>query len=154
VGYAGLGARVHDSGQQHWSGRITKQGRRDLRHAMVQAAHNATQHHPKWRKELARLEPRLGRNKALVAIGRRLLVAVWHILTKEVADRHAVALDVARSFFRLAYRMGVRHLKGESALVFTRRQLDRLGLGRELTHLPWGSKTFKLPPSSLAPPGE
>ena len=151
VGYAGLGARVHDSGDHQWSGRITKQGRRDLRYAMVQAAHNAVDH-PKWRKELERLEPRLGRSKAMVAIARKLLVVVWHVLTKEVADRHAIPVDVAKSFFRLAYRMGVRHLKGESALSFTRRNLDRLKLGQELTVLPWGSKQFKLPPSSLAPP--
>lgn len=90
----------------------------------------------------------------MVAIARKLLVVVWHVLTKEVADRHALAVDVARSFFRLAYRMGVRHLKDESALIFTRRQLDRRGIGQELTVLPWGSKQFKLPPSSLAPPAE
>jgi transposase len=35
VGYAGLGARVHDSGVSHTTGRITKTGRRDLRRAMV-----------------------------------------------------------------------------------------------------------------------
>jgi hypothetical protein len=72
------------------------------------------------------------------------------VLTKEVAERHAVPVDVARSFFRLAYRMGVRHLNGESALTFTRRNLDRLGIGQELTVLPWGNKRLKLPPSSLA----
>jgi transposase len=151
VGYAGLGTRVRDSGDSHWSGRITKQGRRELRYAMIQAAHNAVEH-PKWRRELARLEIRIGRNKAIVAIARKLLVVVWHVLSKEVADRHAVPVDVAKSFFRLAYRMGVRHLQGESALSFTRRNLDRLKLGQELTILPWGNKRFKLPPSSLAPP--
>ena len=38
VGYAGLGARVHDSGLSYSTGRITKAGRRDLRNAMVEAA--------------------------------------------------------------------------------------------------------------------
>ena len=38
VGYAGLGTSVHDSGQTHKHGRITKQGRSDLRHALVEAA--------------------------------------------------------------------------------------------------------------------
>ena len=54
----------------------------------------------------------------------------------------------------LAYAVGVKNLPdGQSALQFTRAQLDRLGIGRELTELPWGSKRFKLPPSSLpAPP--
>jgi transposase len=38
VGYAGLGARVHGSGEEHYGGRITKQGRRDIRSTMVEAA--------------------------------------------------------------------------------------------------------------------
>lgn len=37
VGYAGLGARVHSSGEEHYGGRITKQGRRDIRSTMVEA---------------------------------------------------------------------------------------------------------------------
>lgn len=150
VGYAGLGAKVHNSGQMQWSGRITKQGRRDLRWALVQAAHNATRHHPHWQLQYRQMEKRIGRKKAIVAIARKLLVAVWHVLTKECADRNAVPVDVARSFFRFAYRAGVRHLpNGQSALGFTRQQLDRLGIGADLEKLPWGSKTFTLPPSSL-----
>lgn len=149
VGYAGLGARVHDSGELHATGRITKAGRKDLRSAMVDAANHAVQHHPFWKKELARLEPRLGRSKAIVAIARKLLVIVWHVLSKEVADRHAEARDVACSLFAHAYRVKVRNLGGLSAKAWTRRELDRLGIGRELEVIPWGSKTVKLPPSSL-----
>jgi transposase len=37
-GYAGLGAAVHSSGQTHHTGRITKQGRCDLRAALIEAA--------------------------------------------------------------------------------------------------------------------
>jgi transposase len=58
-------------------GSITKAGRRDLRAAMVEAAQTAANTHPHWKAELARLEPRLGRNKAIVAIARKLLVAGW-----------------------------------------------------------------------------
>jgi len=67
VGYAGLGARIHASGLTTRTGRITKAGRRDLRAAMVEAAQTAANTHPHWQAELARLEPRLGRNKAIVA---------------------------------------------------------------------------------------
>lgn len=150
VGYAGLGTRIHESGQTHWSGRITKAGRKDLRWALVQAAHNAVKHHPHWKVVYQRLEQRIGRSKAMVAIARKLLVAVWHVLSKECADRWADPTNVARSFFGLAYDIGVRNLPdGLSALKFTRQQLDRLGIGQELTQLPWGSRTFTLPPSSL-----
>jgi len=39
---------------------------------------------------------------------------------------------------------------GQSALAFTRYHLDRLALGEDLARIPWGSKTFKLPPPGLA----
>lgn len=151
VGYSGLGARVHDSGESRWTGRITKAGRRDLRHVMIQAAHSAARTHPHWKAELRRLEPRLGRKKAIVAIARKLLVAAWHVLSKDVADRYAVDLKVAHAFFAFAYKVGVRNLPdGLSAKAFVRQQLDRLGLGQELTEFPWGGKMVRLPPSSLA----
>ena len=151
VGYSGLGARVHDSGETRRTGRITKAGRRDLRHAMIQAAHSAARTHPHWKAEMRRLEPRLGRKKAIVAIARKLLVAVWHVLTKNVADRYAVDLKVAHAFFAFAYKVGVRNLPdGLSAKAFVRQQLDRLGLGQQLTEFRWGGKTVRLPPSSLA----
>ena len=52
--------------------------------------------------------------------------------------------------FGYAYRVGVRNLPDEqSALAFTREQLDRLGIGKDLQEIPWGSKRFKLPPSKL-----
>jgi transposase len=89
VGYAGLGASVHDSGESRNTGHITKHGRRDIRRVIVQAANIAVQDHPFWKKELARLEPRLGRSRAIVRIARLLLVAVWHILSQEVVDKHA-----------------------------------------------------------------
>jgi hypothetical protein len=79
-----------------------------------------------------------------------LLVAVWHILTKVEADCHAVPQQVATSLFTRAYRVRVNNLPdGQSALQFTRNQLDRLGIGQEVTHIPWGSKRFKLPTSKL-----
>jgi len=153
VGYAGLGTRVHDSGQVHQNGRITKAGRKDLRRAMVNAANHAVLHHPFWKEELARLEVRLGRSKAIVAIARKLLVAVWHILTYEEADRHADERSVAASFVNLAYRMGTKNLPGGiSAKAFTRQQLDRLKIGGKMKTVPWGGKQIVLPPSSLDAP--
>jgi hypothetical protein len=113
---------------------------------MVEAAQHAVQCHPRWKAELARLEPRLGRHKAIVAIARKLLVVVWHVLTKQEADKFAQVVQVACSLFAAAYKIGVKHLPaGQSALQFTRAQLDRLQLGAELKQIPWGSKAFKLP---------
>src|SRR6266496_149502 len=51
VGYAGLGASVHDSGETHRGGHITKEGRSDLRGVMVEAAWVAVEHHSHWEAE-------------------------------------------------------------------------------------------------------
>jgi transposase len=147
VGYAGLGTRVHDSGMTHTAGRITKAGRKDLRRAMVNAANHAVEHHIHWKKEFERLEPHLGRSKAIVAIARKLLVAVWHVLTEQGVDRFADPRAVACSFLSHAYKVGVKNLPdGQSALVFTRNQLDRLGIGKSLSEFSWGNQPRKLPP--------
>jgi transposase len=149
VGYAGLGARIHDSGKLYQTGRITKAGRRDLRYTMVEAANKASRSHPRWKAELERLEPRLGRSKAIVAIARKLLVVVWHVLAEETADRFADPVQVAKFLYAHIFDVGARNLpNGERPLAYTRRQLDRLGLGREMTHLPWSGKQYTLPPSS------
>jgi transposase len=154
VGYAGLGACVHDSGQRTRRGRITKAGRRELRAIMVQAAHTAANSHPHWKAERARLEARIGRNKATVAIARKLLVAVWHVLSKGCADRYADPKRLARKLMRHTLRLGkANRPQGQTTAQYVREQLDRLGVGAELTEIPWGTKKkpIPLPPSRLKP---
>ena len=150
VGYAGLGARVHDSGMTTRTGKITKAGRRDLRVALVECAHAAANSHPHWKAELARLEPRLGRNKAIVAIARKLLITVWYVLQGKT-DKHAQPKAVAQKMLKFAYTVGKAHRpKGQSAAQFARIHLDALGLGSELSSIPWGSKKpIPMPPSKL-----
>jgi transposase len=155
VGYSGLGASVHDSGLTRRTGRITKAGRRDIRAAMVEAAHTAVRTHPHWQAELDRLEPRLGKNKAIVAIARKLLVAVWHILTKDSPDRFADPERVARKLLKHAYCLGRAHRpQGQTAPQYVRQQLDRLGLGAELTAVSLSkTRRIALPPSQLGAEG-
>jgi transposase len=150
VGYAGLGTKVHDSGTTSRSGRITKAGRRDLRGVLTEAAQVAANSHPHWKAELARLQPRLGRNKAIVAIARKLLVAVWYILAQYKTDRFAQPEAIAQKFLKFAYQIGKENRpKGQSAAQFVRQRLDVLELGQELTSIAWGSKKpIPLPPST------
>ena len=150
VGYAGLGTRVHDSGMTSRSGKITKAGRRDLRTVLIESANVAANHHPHWKAELARLEPRLGRNKAVVAIARKLLIAVWFVLQGKT-DKFAEPEVVAQKMLKFAYTVGkANRPKGQSAAQFARIRMDALGLGMELTNISWGSKKpIPLPPSSL-----
>jgi transposase len=154
VGYAGLGASVHESGQTSRTGRITKAGRRDLRAVSIEMAQTAANNDPHWQRELARLEPRLGRNKAITAIARKLLVLVWHLLSQRTVDRHAEPDRVARKLLGHAERLGAANRPaGQSAAAYVREQLDRLGVGRELTGIWRGHRFVALPPSTLDAPG-
>jgi transposase len=154
VGYAGLGSRVHDSGLTTRTGRITKAGRRDLRVVLVEAAQAAANRHPHWKAELARLEPRLGRNKAIVAIARKLLIVVWHVLTYNKTDRFAEPQKVSQKLLHFAYDVGKNNRARKSAAQFVRQRLDDLKIGQDLINIEWGSKNpIPLPPSSLKEQG-
>ena len=56
VGYAGLGAGVHISGQKHQEKSITKQGRKELRWTLVQVAWGAVRSDPYWKAQLSALD--------------------------------------------------------------------------------------------------
>jgi len=151
IGYAGMGSRVHESGLQQRRGGLTKAGRRDLRTAMVEAAHTAARVHPHWQAVRQRLEPRLGYNKTIVAIARKLLVAVWHVLTVRCADRFAEPVLTARKVLAYAEQLGAANRPdGQSRATYVRTQLDRLGLGANLTYIQRGQRRLELPPSQLA----
>jgi hypothetical protein len=68
-------------------GHITKEGRRDVRCVMVEAGCRAVEHHPHWKAQFEHLTRRMGKQKAIVAIARKLLVAVWHVALR-AASRH------------------------------------------------------------------
>ncbi len=146
VGYSGLGASVHASGQTYQTGRITKQGRRDMRGALIEAAWMAVQFHPSWKAQFERLAARIGKGKAIVAIARKLLVVIWHVLTEQVADRRAETPAVARKFLRWGRTVGKERREGLTIAAFAREHLERVHLGAELDTVEVGGKVFKLPP--------
>ena len=138
VGYAGLGASVHSSGKTHRTGHITKTGRRELRWTLVEAAWCAVRYSPHWRAEFKRLAGRMPENVAIVAIARKLLVVIWHVLTNQVADKHADENRVAAKFMRWSWALTQEQRDGLSTRLFVRRQLMRLQLGHDLTHFTYG----------------
>src|SRR5512139_1864530 len=138
VGYSGLGASVHNSGQTHRSGHITKTGRRELRWALVEGAWCAVRYSPHWRAEFKRLSSRMPENVAIVAIARKLLVVIWYVLTEQVADRHADEQRVAAKLMRWSWGLTQQQRGGLSTRLFVRRQLMRLQLAHDLTHFTYG----------------
>ena len=150
VGYAGLGTKVHDSGMTSRSGRITK--------ADDAICVWCSSRQPRWPPTPIRTGKQnwlvcshgIGRNKAIVAIARKLLVTVWYILAQHKTDRFAEPAQIAQKFLKFAYQLGkANRPTGQSAAQFVRQRLDALQLGSELTTIAWGSKKpIPLPPST------
>ncbi len=80
--WAGLTPRVHKSDTVVRHGRISKQGSRYLRTAMVCAAMTACRISPRWYRVYENLARRIGRRGAKVAVGRRLLTVVYYMLKR------------------------------------------------------------------------
>jgi transposase len=145
VGYAGLGARVHDSADKHRGGGITKQGRRDLRGAMVEAAWIAVIHNMHWKSRFEHLCKRLNKEQAITAIARQMLVVVWHVWHDQEPDRHTDAATIARKMMIWAERGGKVMREGLTTPQFVRQQLDRLGIGQDMNVLNYSNRLLKLP---------
>jgi transposase len=135
VGYAGLGAGVHDSGKKHQEKAITKTGRKELRWALVQAAWGAVRSDPYWKGQYERLTKVKHPNKAIVAIARRLLVSAWHILTKREPYRHFDDQTIAYKMLIWSQRMDEMALNGLTRQQFAKYGLLRLGGGQNLTRI-------------------
>jgi transposase len=134
VGYAGLGGKVHASGKTHRGGGITKQGRTELRQTMVEAAWTAVTFSPVWKERYEKLMVRIGKMKAITAIARKLLVVVWHVLTKQEADRQADPGAVERSLFRWASQYRLATSLGYSRPAFVEQAMETLGLNQSVQH--------------------
>lgn len=78
--YSGLVPRTYQSGEHCYSGAITRQGNRYIRYAMVEAAQLAHKRDPALGYFYDRLKRTKGTAKARVAVARKLLVAVYHVL--------------------------------------------------------------------------
>jgi len=144
VGYAGLGAGVHSSGQSHHDGHITKAGRRGLRRVLIEAAWSTVNTHPYWQATFEQLARRKPQGVAIVAIARKLLVAVWHVLSKSAVDQHAVPLKVVRKFRNWYTQLDASHRAGLSAPQFIRFGLLHLDLAEDLRRFTYGSQTFTI----------
>ena len=129
VGYAGLGAKVEQSGNTEIRGRITKSGRRELRRSLVEAARIAVRQKGRWMKTYNRLVKRIGEKKAIVAVARKLLVVIWHVLRKHEVDRDANPDVLAAKFMKWSWQMDAAARRGMMLKEFIRYCLTILGFG-------------------------
>ena len=160
VSYAGISPGVHISGETNRSKPITKEGRKELRWAMVEAAWRTKESDPYWKAQFKRLEKRMHRNQAIVAVARRMLVSIWHILTKRETYVHFDEEDIAYKMLIWAWAMDKRSRKGMTPQQFAKYGLLRLGIGQDLERIVRGGAPRRIAPTEeilalkpeLAPP--
>jgi transposase len=83
IGYAGLSPRVNQSGDRSRTGALSKAGSRTLRWAAVEAAHQAWRPTNPWHELYSELAARHGNNPAKSAVARKILIAAWHVLSRD-----------------------------------------------------------------------
>jgi transposase len=83
VGYAGLAPRISQSGERSATGALSKAGSRTLRWAAVEAANQAWRPSNPWHGHYRRVSARHGKNPAKSAVARKLLIAAWHMLSRQ-----------------------------------------------------------------------
>jgi transposase len=133
--YSGLTNGVEQSGTKLVHKGITKEGRKELRWAMVEVAQRAVKSDPLWKHRFQELQKRVHRNQAIVAIARRLLELVWYVLTRRQPYRHFSQERIAYKYLTWAWQMDEAARDGLTRQQFARYYLMRLGVGHDLTRI-------------------
>jgi transposase len=79
VSWVGLAPQVHQSGETHWAGHITRKGSKRARWILTQCAQSARQHDSKMREFYERIQRRHGPSKAIIAVSRKML-SIMHVM--------------------------------------------------------------------------
>jgi len=85
VRYAGLAPGTRHSADKTVHGHIVKEGNKRIRWILVEAAQHASRHDPRLRGFYLRLMKRRGYQQAIVAVASKMLVSMYHVLSKNEA---------------------------------------------------------------------
>ena len=127
-GYVGLVPRQQQSGQRGYFGHITKSGSPLLRWLMVEAAQAAVRWDPHWREVHDRIAYRRGSGIATVAVARKLLVVMWHMLSSHTHYQHLRHQSYVTKLQNWAYSIGRQHLPASSSKAFVTNLLSNMQL--------------------------
>ena len=133
--YSGLTPGLEQSGTKYREKGVTKEGRKELRWAMVEVAQRAVKSDPLWKHRFQELQKRMHRNQAIVAVARRLLELVWYVLTRRQPYRYFSQERIAYKYLTWAWQMDEAARDGLTSQQFTRYYLMKLGIGHELTRI-------------------
>lgn len=130
--YSGLTPGLDQSGVKLRSKKITKEGRKDLRWAMVEVAQRAVKSDPLWKHRFIELCRRMHKNQAIVVIAHRLLALVWYVLSRRQPYRHFSHERIAYKYLTWSWQLSEKDRDGLTRQQFTRYYLMRLGIGHDL----------------------
>jgi transposase len=133
--YSGLTPGLEQSGTKNRGKGITKEGRRELRWALVEAAQMAVKSDPIWKTRFQKMQKRMHRNQAMTAVAHRLLELVWYVLTRRQPYRHFSHERIAYKYLTWAWQMDEAACDGLTRQQFARYYLMRLGIGHDLTRI-------------------
>jgi transposase len=133
--YSGLTPGLEQSGTRYRGKGITKEGRRELRWALVEAAQMAVKSDPVLKMRFQALQRRMHRNQAIVAIARHLLEVVWYVLTRRQPYRHFSHERIAYKYLTWSWQMDETARDGLTRQQFARYYLMKLGTGHDLTRI-------------------
>lgn len=82
--------------------------------------------------------------RAIIAVARKMLVAIWYLLGKRELDRNADPQAVARSFINWASLHHLARSQDLHRLDFVRQRLQLLGLSERVTSFEANGRTHYL----------
>jgi transposase len=133
--YSGLTPGLEQSGVKLRGKKITKEGRKDLRWAMVEVAQRAVKSDPLWKHRFNELQRRMHRNQAIVVIARRLLELVWYVLRRKQPYLNFSHERIAYKYLTWSWQLSDKDRDGLTRQQFTRYYLMRLGIGHDLKRI-------------------
>lgn len=109
--YFGLNPSVEQSGNYKGEGKLKRHGRGAMRALLVQSAKKLLQVNNPLQKWGLAVAMRRGRNKAAVAVARKLCVAVWHVLQGHVIGTIERMDTLHTKLHKLATELGLSAIK-------------------------------------------
>lgn len=135
VSYAGLAPGVEQSGTKKRPKPITKEGRKELRWAMVEVAWRAVRADPVWKHRFQELKRRKHANDAITVIAHQLLIVVWQLLTHPQPYRHYSHERIAFKYLYWSWQLDEDQRRKMTRPQFARYYLMRLGIGHKLKRI-------------------
>lgn len=111
VAYLGLNPSVCQSGNYEGGTALKRHGRGPLRALLIQSAKKLLQVKNPLQKWGLAVAARRGRNKAAVAVARKLCVAIWHLLSGHVIGALEPLVRLQTKLSKLATELGQTQIK-------------------------------------------